>query len=91
MVLATVGPEVERHLEMIPIVSGYMARFTVRFQSYIQARRISQDMVKFSVLLKREQNGSKTNQTDGEWPKYFNDLKIFRDKLTHLLSYKRMH
>jgi hypothetical protein len=40
----------------------------------------------FSILLEQQQDGLKTSQTKGVWPKYFDGWGS-RNKLAHLLSY----
>jgi hypothetical protein len=47
--------------------SGYTAGFTVWSHRCIQTRQVSQDMdsFMFSILMKQQQNGLKTNHTEG--------------------------
>jgi hypothetical protein len=52
-------------------------------------KQLSQDMDNFifSILLKQQQNGRKTNQTKNVWLKQCNDWARCCDKLNHLLSH----
>jgi hypothetical protein len=69
MAFAQVGAEIKSPPEMVHTVFGFTAKFTVWSHYYIQTRQIClyMDSFIFSILLKQQQNGLKTNQTEGVW------------------------
>jgi hypothetical protein len=63
MAFATMGVEIKSSPEIVHTTSGYTARFSIRYHCRIQTKQISQDIDNFifSILLKQQQSGLKTN------------------------------